>query len=659
MISQSFIKELVDRADIYEVINRRVPLQLKAGTGWACCPFHHEKSPSFSVNRERQMFHCFGCGESGNAIGFLMKFENLPFPDAVEKLAEECGVQVRYEGRGKAPQKPSVRLTDIMEQALKFYRERFKESLTAQEYVKERGLSAETIEKFGIGFAPDGWHNLDPFFNETERPLLLETGLQKKSENGHLFDFFRNRLMFPIRNIRGQVIAFSARTMCGEEPKYINTGETPIFSKGNEVFGLYEARKGIQEKKRAIVVEGQIDVIQLSQSGFTEACAPLGTAIRAEHITRLLKMTDNIIFSFDGDSAGRKAARRAMELSLPLLGDSQKVLFAFLPQGEDPDSLVKAKGAGAYEELLQSALPLSKYIIEALCENRDMSVLEDRTAMLQEASGLIKKVSSTLLRDGLVDCLAAVAGYRNKDELSRYFGIPVLKERSRTGKSKYFVRGKPINPRFATPAELLAVGSSLDAGSSRSLPPKADTPLLTVLRNFLRYPQLALEFEHVCAETLSLINDPAAQSVLRVLRILSTEDESGQTFAEAVGKFPADPNKAPEEKDLDAVRGMLALYLQQDAEDEIVNRELKQAALLKTGLVSARLETERVFLKMELERAGARRREITKLISSSDLTEAVRKEFKTLQDVTRSVTERMRVIDAELGEIILRESANL
>ena len=217
--------------------------------------------------------------------------------------------------------------------------------------------------------------------------------------------------MFPIRNIRGQVIAFSARTMIGEEPKYINTGDTPIFTKGSEVFGLYEARKSIQDKKRVIVVEGQMDVIQLSQAGFGEACAPLGTAIRAEHIERLLKMTDHVIFSFDGDAAGRKAAKRAMDLSLPLLDDAQKVSFVFLPEGEDPDSLVKKSGAPAFEEMLKKALPLSSYLIEALSQGLDLAVLEDRNAFIEEASPLVRKTKSPLLRDGLIERLSTAVGY--------------------------------------------------------------------------------------------------------------------------------------------------------------------------------------------------------------------------------------------------------
>ena len=353
-----------------------------------------------------------------------MKYENLPFPDAVEKLAQECGVKVVYDGKStfnRNPEKP--RLTDIMERAQKYYRNRFLDNSAAQKYIKDRGLTDETLEKFGIGFAPDGWHNLDSVFSPDDRKLLIDAGLQREGNGGSFYDFFRNRLMFPIRNIRGQIIAFSARTMIGEEPKYINTGDTPIFTKGKEVFGLYEARRSIQEKKRVIVVEGQMDAIQLSQAGFGESCAPLGTAIRSEHVERLLKMTDHIIFSFDGDTAGRKAALRAMDICLPLLEDAQKAVFVFLPEGEDPDSLVKNQGPEAFEKLISQGLPLSSYLIESTSRGLDLSILEDKGAFLDAAAPYIRKTKSVLLRDGLIERIATAAGYKDTDQLARYFGF--------------------------------------------------------------------------------------------------------------------------------------------------------------------------------------------------------------------------------------------
>ena len=423
-IAQSFIKDLLERVDIFDTINRRITLKVKGENGWACCPFHNEKTSSFSVSRQKQFYHCFGCGEHGNAISFLMKYEGLDFTSAVEKLAQENGLQVRYEGNPVKRNPEAPRLVDLMGKAQEYYRSKLQTNPSALKYITDRGLTAETIEKFGIGFAPDNWRNLSEIFGSANTKYLIEAGLQREGKNGNEpYDFFRNRLMFPIRNVRGQVIAFSARTMTGEEPKYINTGETPIFKKGSEVFGLYEAQRFIREKNRAIVVEGQIDVIQLSQAGFKEACAPLGTAIRSEHVERLLKVTDHVIFSFDGDNAGRKAARRAMELTLPLLKEAQKASFLFLPEGEDPDSYVKNYGAPEFEKLLSQAQPLSSYLIDNLSEGLDLKVPEDKSEFLSAAAPLVRSISNSLYRSAVLSNIAKAAGVNDVRVLAAQLGV--------------------------------------------------------------------------------------------------------------------------------------------------------------------------------------------------------------------------------------------
>lgn len=644
MIAQSFIKELLDRADIYEVVNRRVPLQQKGASAWACCPFHNEKSPSFSVNRERGFYHCFGCGEHGNAISFLMKYENLPFTDAVEKLAQEFSMQVRYEGKTTRSQSGKPRLTEIMQKAMEFYRQKFLSDKAAQEYVHNRGLSDETISRFGIGFAPDNWHNLDSIFSESLKPLLKEAGLQRVGASGNVYDFFRNRLMFPIRNIRGQVIAFSARTMIGEEPKYINTGETPIFVKGSEVFGLFEARKSIQDKKRVIVVEGQMDVIQLSQAGFGEACAPLGTAIREEHISRLLKMTDHIIFSFDGDAAGRKAAKRAMELALAVLEDAQKASFVFLPEGEDPDSLVKNLGPQAFEGMLQKAVPLSSYLIEALSQGLDLSVLEDRNAFVEEAAPLVRKTKSALLRDGLIERLSTAAGYQNSDELRKYFGFPVLPPktvpaRSGFNRDHYPYRGRSFNTRPALPTS-----------TGRSIPPKADAPLVTLLRNFLRFPQLAVEFEGMACEHLTDNASAAAPALMRVIQRITQEDESGHTLSQIINELPG-PADESFEKEMDSIRSMLSTFLMAEGEDPLIAQQLSQGRELKTSLEGARLETKRILLQMEQKKAELKRKALS---TKGLLTGDERESFRALMTLERELKQEIKSIDAKITESLLR-----
>lgn len=646
MIAQSFIKELLDRADIYEVVNRRVPLQQKGASAWACCPFHNEKSPSFSVNRDRGFYHCFGCGEHGNAITFLMKYENLPFTDAVEKLAQEFSMQVRYEGKTTKPQSGKPRLTEIMQKAMEFYRQKFLADRSAQDYVHTRGLTDETIERFGIGFAPDNWHNLDGVFPESLKPLLKEVGLQRTGASGNVYDFFRNRLMFPIRNIRGQVIAFSARTMIGEEPKYINTGETPIFVKGSEVFGLYEARKSIQEKKRAIVVEGQMDVIQLSQAGFGEACAPLGTAIREEHISRLLKMTDHIIFSFDGDAAGRKAAKRAMELALPVLEDAQKASFVFLPEGEDPDSLVKNSGPEAFEKMLQKAMPLSSYLIEALSQGLDLSVLEDRNAFVEEASPLVRKTKSTLLRDGLIERLSTAAGYQNSDELRKYFGFPVLPPVRPSGFNAGFNRNRPSyrgNYSF-TPRPVIPTSTG------RSIPPKADAPLVTLLRNFLRFPQLAVEFEGMVSEHLTDSSSPAAPALMRVMQRITQEDESGHTLSQLLSELPG-PSDETFEREMESIRSMLSTFLLEEGEDPVISLQLSRGRELKTSLEGARLETQRILLQMEQKKAELKRKALS---TKGLLTDEERESFRALMTLERQLKQEIKKIDAKITESLLR-----
>ena len=378
----AFLDELNARNPIEDVVGQYVALTRRGSNLFGLCPFHGEKTPSFSVAPEKGIFYCFGCHKGGGVVNFIMEIENLTYGDAVRFLAKRAGLEVPDDGAYQSQYKKKERLWALCRAAAQFYHAQLKTPAgeEARAYLQKRGVSGQTVTRFGLGYSPNRWTALLDVMTAKgyTKEELLEAGLLSQNrDKGTLYDRFRNRLMFPIRNIRGHVIAFSARTMIGEEPKYINTGDTPIFTKGSEVFGLYEARKSIQDKKRVIVVEGQMDVIQLSQAGFGEACAPLGTAIRAEHIERLLKMTDHVIFSFDGDAAGRKAAKRAMDLSLPLLDDAQKVSFVFLPEGEDPDSLVKKSGALAFEEMLKKALPLSSYLIEALSQGLDLAVLEE------------------------------------------------------------------------------------------------------------------------------------------------------------------------------------------------------------------------------------------------------------------------------------------
>ena len=647
----AFLDELNARNPIEDVVGQYVALTRRGSNLFGLCPFHGEKTPSFSVAPEKGIFYCFGCHKGGGVVNFIMEIENLTYGDAVRFLAKRAGLEVPDDGAYQSQYKKKERLWALCRAAAQFYHAQLKTPAgeEARAYLQKRGVSGQTVTRFGLGYSPNRWTALLDVMTAKgyTKEELLEAGLLSQNrDKGTLYDRFRNRLMFPIRNIRGQVIAFSARTMIGEEPKYINTGDTPIFAKGSEVFGLYEARKSIQDKKRVIVVEGQMDVIQLSQAGFGEACAPLGTAIRAEHIERLLKMTDHVIFSFDGDAAGRKAAKRAMDLSLPLLDDAQKVSFVFLPEGEDPDSLVKKSGAPAFEEMLKKALPLSSYLIEALSQGLDLAVLEDRNAFIEEASPLVRKTKSPLLRDGLIERLSTAVGYKNSDELRKYFGFPVLppaapQRPSGFGNQRYsFGRGYD---RYKTPR--------IPTSTGRSIPPTADAPLMALLRNFLRFPQLALEFEGMLAEQLSESNSPVSELLFKVIERVTHEDESGHTLAQFLADLPG-PADENFEKEMDSARSMISTFLLEEGIDSVIRKGLSQGQILQTPLEAARLECRRILLQMELNRVEVQRRALS---TKGNLDDADRKVFRDLMQLDQDLQKEIKSIDAGINDILLRK----
>ncbi len=389
MIPQSFIQDLLARVDIVDVVGRYVQLKKGGQNFLGLCPFHGEKSPSFTVSPSKQFYHCFGCGAHGSAIGFLMEHRGLGYVEAIRELAQQAGLQVPESAERNSDASSKVRaLTDLLKQAEDYYRGQLKDSPAAIEYLKGRGLTGATAARFGLGYAPDAWQPLRAAVANYDDSRLVEAGLVIADE-GKRYDRFRGRIMFPIRNPRGQVIGFGARILGAGEPKYLNSPETPVFRKGQELYGLHEARDAIRQSDRAIVCEGYLDVIQLSQAGFAEAVAALGTAVTSAHVSALLRATDHVIFAFDGDAAGRKAARRALEATLPVIADTKRASFVLLPEGEDPDSLVQARGAAAFEAELTRALPLSRFFIETLASGRSLGSPEDRAAIVAEAKPLL------------------------------------------------------------------------------------------------------------------------------------------------------------------------------------------------------------------------------------------------------------------------------
>ena len=422
MIPQGFIQDLLARVDLVDVVGRYVQLK-KAGQNFlGLCPFHSEKSPSFTVSPSKQFFHCFGCGAHGTAIGFLMEHRGLGFVDAVRELAQQAGMKVP-EGPAEAGQASGrlKALAELLQRASDHYRQCLKVSVAAIEYLKGRGLRGATAARFALGVSPDEWTGLAAVFDRYDDPQLVEAGLVIAGE-GKRYDRFRGRVMFPIRNRRGWVIGFGARALDGSEPKYLNSPETPLFHKGHELYGLFEAQEAIRRKRRVIVCEGYLDVIQLAQAGYEETVAALGTAVTSHHVGELLRLADHVIFAFDGDAAGRKAARRALEAALPALADTRRVDFLLLPEGEDPDSLVRSHGADAFAAELGRALPLSRWFIRSLSEGKDLGTAEGRAALLGEARPLVLSMPASALRMQLLNELAEVARSAAAD-VENLFGI--------------------------------------------------------------------------------------------------------------------------------------------------------------------------------------------------------------------------------------------
>ena len=416
MIPESFIQELLHRVDIVDLIDSYVPLK-KAGANYAaCCPFHNEKTPSFTVSPTKQFYHCFGCSAHGTAIGFLMEYSGLGFVDAIKELASRVGMQVPEEEARRPHDGPKLTtLAEIMARAVKYYYEQLKRSEKAIDYLKRRGLSGEIAQRFGIGYAPDNWQGLEAAFDDYSLPELQQAGLVIRNEQGRLYDRFRDRVMFPIINQKGEVIAFGGRVIGEGEPKYLNSPETPLFEKGRELFGLPQARQALRETNTAIVVEGYMDVVALAQHGVGNAVATLGTATTATHVQKLLRQVDRIVYCFDGDSAGRKAAWRALENSLEALPAQKSIGFVFLSAQDDPDSFVRDHGKADFERLIAQATPLSEFLLHELMSRCEMSSAEGRARLVAEAKPLLLRLQTPLLRLQLVKRLAEESGFSQQE----------------------------------------------------------------------------------------------------------------------------------------------------------------------------------------------------------------------------------------------------
>jgi DNA primase len=516
LIPQSFISDLLNRVDIVDVVGTHVKLK-KAGANYqGLCPFHQEKSPSFSVSPTKQFYHCFGCGAHGSAIGFMMEYSGLSYVDAIEDLARSAGLVVPREERSVRDvikQKQAIALGEVMNMASDWYAQQLKGSQRAIDYLKGRGLTGEIAKRYALGYAPDGWQGLEAVFNsysndETAK-ILHEVGLMIQGENSDSqgntkrYDRFRDRIMFPIRNPKGQVIAFGGRILDQGEPKYLNSPETPLFSKGNTLYGLFEGRKAIRDQGYVLVCEGYMDVVALAQLGFANAVATLGTACTPFHVRTLLRQTDRIVFSFDGDSAGQRAAQRALEASLPILGDDKEIRFLFLPSEHDPDSYIRQYGTAAFEQAVSQATPLSGFFFKLASDGNDLSNPEGRAKTHHTAKPLLQSMPPIALRSQLLRELANRTA-SSVGELEQFCDLPKLPTQNAPSSSGQAKRSSQQNS-LGTQRQTYNKTGQTDkqtgarykpALSKLNQPPKAPTDLSEhIMRLLIQYPVLGKEMD--------------------------------------------------------------------------------------------------------------------------------------------------------------------
>ena len=529
LIPSRFIDDLLSRIDIIDVIEPRVKLR-KTGKNYSgLCPFHQEKSPSFTVQPDKQFYYCFGCGAGGNALGFVMNFENLEFVDAVETLAKSIGVDVPREDGGTAKQHNSRHdaLLKALQDISLFYHQQLRQHPQRQravDYLKKRGLSGEIARDFGLGYAPPGWDNVLKAFadgDKAQQNLLIEAGMlieNPDNQRNPLYDRFRDRIMYPIRDSRGRVIGFGGRVLGDEKPKYLNSPETPVFRKGEELYGLYEARKKLRHPERFLIVEGYMDVIALAQNGIHYSVATLGTATSASHLRVLFKHVSEVVFCFDGDNAGREAAWRALQQALPLMEDGRSARFLFLPEGQDPDTQVRAIGAVAFEASLAKATGLADFFFETLSARTNLSSLEGKAQLSKLAQPFLDKLPKGVYRQLMFDQLGQLTG-------ARAFPAPATQPTPSLPFTEPTPGFAPYSPPAGRPA-------------NRSARPRVDwSPCMRLVNLLIRRPNLVTEVP--IPEELGEIRSPDMDLLLQVLEIAQAWPAS--TTAELMSRLYATP----------------------------------------------------------------------------------------------------------------------
>ena len=632
LIPQSFIADLLNRVDIVDVVGQHVKLK-KAGANYqGLCPFHSEKSPSFSVSPTKQFYHCFGCGAHGSAISFLMEYSGLGYVDAIEDLARSAGLDVPREERTAndvARAQQAMALSEVMSSAADWYRQQLKGNTRAVEYLKGRGLTGEIAKRYALGYAPDSWQGLEavfgPYTNDEVAKTLVEGGLLIQGEQSEgvpvkRYDRFRDRIMFPIRNPKGQTIGFGGRILDQGEPKYLNSPETPLFSKGNTLYGLFEARQAIRAQEYVLVCEGYMDVVALAQLGFPNAVATLGTACTANHVRMLLRQTDKVVFSFDGDSAGQRAAQRALEACLPLMSDDKEIRFLFLPTEHDPDSYVRAYGATAFEKVIKEAMSISSFFFKVVSEDHELTTPEGRAHTHHAAKPLLLSMPPIALRTQILRELA-IRTNTTPAELESFCGLTVMPAPAQQARSQTNPNSFANSNRQGAPWQA-SKGSAKRVATQNIEPPKAPTDLAEqMLRVLIQFPHLGKSLD---ANKRSLALKAAEQRSTKAFLLM--QDLLSQ--CDLVELIPGEGNKAAT-----AGAGAFAMFQDQLSRSELAPLyEVLRNRVMGSDLDldGATADLEGAFKKLELTYLKQEMTAIAQKIAGSSANDQDRARYREL-----------------------------
>jgi len=638
MIPQSFIADLLNRVDIVDVVGQHVKLK-KAGANYqGLCPFHQEKSPSFSVSATKQFYHCFGCGAHGSAIGFLMEYSGLAYVETIEELARSAGLTVPREERTAndvARQQQALALSEVMGLAADWYKNQLKAAPRAIDYLKSRGLTGEVAKRYSLGYAPDGWQGLEAMFGSyaddaTAKPLLeggllIQSETSESNQTARRYDRFRDRVMFPIRNHKGQVIGFGGRILDQGEPKYLNSPETPLFSKGNTLYGLFEARQAIRAQEYVLVCEGYMDVVALAQLGFPNAVATLGTACTANHVRMLLRQTDRIVFAFDGDAAGQRAAQRALEACLPLMSDDKEIRFLFLPTEHDPDSYVRTYGAPAFEKAIKEATSFSNFFFRIVSEDHDLTTPEGRAQTHHAAKPLFLSMAPIALRSQMLREVA-IRTSSTAAELEAFCGLTIAP----APRSNTQVQGTSAAPAGAIGRSQSSTwqpgkGYSKKPAGPVIPPPNAPMDLAEqILRVLIQFPHLG---KGLNSDQRQLVLAAAEQRTANALMLMT--DLLKQ--CDQLDYLPNTSNTSNAESTPGA--GAFALFQEQLSRSELASMyEVLRKRVMESDLdaLGAAADLDGALKKLDMLQLKNEMTAITQRISSGEASDADRARYREL-----------------------------